>query len=114
MKTLIPEEHIQQIRDLLAKTSQKDFELGRTEHPSLEAAVEAQRSRLSFSESLVEWSVVFKDPEVADAHVFVCLTGNGPTSEANANFFGMSKRIIQALLEERDGLLQEINELHLK
>jgi hypothetical protein len=49
------------------------------------------------------WSV-WKDQDRPDGASVVAITGNGPTSEANAEFFVNAKKIVLGLVSEVDRL----------
>lgn len=107
---MLSDRDIEDIKALLNASSfaMYDMQWGAYGATSLEELADRHKETLSHSPSLIVHSVFYGDPEEA---ITVALTGNGPTSEANAKFIVFAGKMIRELLDERELLLRRIKEM---
>lgn len=97
------EEELREIEAIAKASTPGDLKWGMESFESLDALLAKVRETFARAESLELHSVFRSD---SDMSVFVALTGNGPTSSANARFIAGARGAVLALVFEIRQLLE--------
>lgn len=89
------EEQLQEIEQIARASSDGDLKWGAETFATMDEANAKLAECLARSSSLKVHSVFREDPDMA---AFAAITGNGPTSAANARFFAGARQIVLELV----------------
>jgi hypothetical protein len=95
--------YIEKIRERLGKVTKGEWEWIRWPAESMEQALDWIKKSIEKGEGFRLHGVGGHDPD----EVTICLTGNGPKSEANAVFITCAPTDLAALLEVVDAAMEE-------